>query len=69
MKKEQRPQDWYDAFCRISKGFAAMDKETPVEAVIMSGQMQDVIPVDREAVRWKCCPCIQTAGLLPRPGN
>lgn len=46
-KKEQRPQDWYDAFCRISKGFAAMDKETPVEAVIMSGQMQDVIPVDR----------------------
>ena len=25
-----------------------MDKETPVEAVIMSGQMQDVIPVDQE---------------------
>ncbi|KMW22990.1 hypothetical protein HMPREF9470_01077 [[Clostridium] citroniae WAL-19142] len=47
-KKEQRPQDWFDAFCGISKGFAAMDKGTPVEAVIMSGQMQDVIPVDRE---------------------
>ena len=59
-KKEQRPQDWYDAFCRISKGFAAMDKETPVEAVIMSGQMQDVIPVDRggcpvgNAVLYSC---------------
>ena len=24
-KKEQRPQDWFDAFCGISKGFAAMD--------------------------------------------
>lgn len=46
-RKEQRPQEWYDAFCLISKEFADIRGVNPAEAVIMSGQMQDVIPIDR----------------------
>ncbi len=44
--KEQRPQDWYDAFCKISRQFQ-LEAEEPIGAVILSGQMQDVIPVKK----------------------
>lgn len=43
--KEQDPQEWYEAFCRISRDFGAIIPGSQVDAVIMSGQMQDVIPV------------------------
>ena len=44
--KEQNPNDWYKAFCTLS---ALMVKEVPAEnirGIIMSGQMQDLIPID-----------------------
>lgn len=43
--REQRPEDWYEAFCSISR---EIFKEIPAEkikALTFSGQMQDVIPV------------------------
>lgn len=48
--KEQDPAEWYSAFCRISGGFFKSGKVTPaeIEAVVMSGQMQDVIPIDKD---------------------
>jgi xylulokinase len=47
--KEQSPHDWYGAFCGISRmifenGFSPKE----ILGVIMSGQMQDLIPVDGE---------------------
>lgn len=46
--KEQRPLDWYMAFCRISKEFFDSGySPADVIGVIMSGQMQDLIPVDK----------------------
>jgi xylulokinase len=47
--KEQNPRDWYDAFCGISRtifenGFSPKD----IRGIIMSGQMQDLIPVDEK---------------------
>ena len=44
---EQRPDDWWRAFCQLSRD---MQKEygKPVCAICMSGQMQDVIPVDED---------------------
>ena len=44
--KEQDPNEWYRVFCSIS---ALMVKKVPAEkirGIIMSGQMQDLIPVD-----------------------
>ncbi|PKM50012.1 MAG: sugar kinase [Firmicutes bacterium HGW-Firmicutes-7] len=46
-KKEQEPEDWYRAFCEISKtfferGYLAQD----IIGIVMSGQMQDLICVD-----------------------
>ncbi|MDR2160389.1 MAG: hypothetical protein LBP23_10030, partial [Treponema sp.] len=45
--KEQNPDDWYNAFCSISRmifknGFSPEQ----ICGIIMSGQMQDLIPVD-----------------------
>jgi len=47
-RKEQDPQVWYEAFCEISRGFFAQGAASPEEimGIVMSGQMQDVIPVD-----------------------
>lgn len=52
--KEQRPADWYSAFCEISNYFF---REGPapdqILGIAMSGQMQDLIPVaeDLQPVR------------------
>lgn len=48
--KEQDPAEWYSAFCRISAGFFRDGKAVPedIAAIVMSGQMQDVIPVDQQ---------------------
>lgn len=44
--KEQRPLDWYSAFCEISNHFFKEGIEPgKVLGVAMSGQMQDLIPV------------------------
>lgn len=45
---EQNPDDWFDAFCRISKIFT---KEKPIDdisGIIMSGQMQDLILIAKD---------------------
>lgn len=48
--KEQNPDVWYGAFCEISRGFfcgpnpAVLPQQ--VVGIVMSGQMQDVIPID-----------------------
>lgn len=46
--KEQDPEDWYQAFIRITRHFTAQHSAGDISAIIMSGQMQDVIPVDRQ---------------------
>lgn len=46
--KEQRPNDWYEAFCAISKEFFAQGfAPDDITGIVMSGQMQDLIPVDK----------------------
>lgn len=46
--KEQRPNDWYDAFCTISKEFFAQGFSSEnIIGIVMSGQMQDLIPVNK----------------------
>lgn len=46
--KEQNPLDWYKAFCMISKEiFANGYTSDDIIGIIMSGQMQDLIPVDK----------------------
>lgn len=47
--KEQRPLDWYSVFCEISHLFfmkGLSPKE--VRGIVMSGQMQDLIPVGED---------------------
>lgn len=45
--KEQCPTDWYNGFCMISKAiFDAGYSPSDIAGIIMSGQMQDLIPVD-----------------------
>ncbi|MEM1485669.1 FGGY family carbohydrate kinase [Oscillospiraceae bacterium PP1C4] len=47
--KEQKPSDWYSAFCKISREFFKRGfKPTEFLGIVMSGQMQDLIMVDRE---------------------
>ncbi len=46
--KEQKPDDWYEAFLKISKNFVSEYNKTDIIAVIMSGQMQDVILLNQE---------------------
>lgn len=44
--KEQRPSDWYAAFCKISRGFFEKGiSPSDVKGIVMSGQMQDLIPI------------------------
>lgn len=44
--QEQDPLEWYEAFCGISRQFVKQIPAREIGAVIMSGQMQDMIPVD-----------------------
>jgi xylulokinase len=47
--KEQDPRDWYHGFCEISRMiFARGFDPRDIRGIIMSGQMQDLIPVDDE---------------------
>jgi xylulokinase len=44
--KEQDPRGWYRAFCEISAQLVKEIAPGKIRGIIMSGQMQDVIPVD-----------------------
>lgn len=46
--KEQDPEEWYRAFLQISADFIRLCGASEIGSVIMSGQMQDVIPVDEK---------------------
>ena len=54
--QEQSPRQWWDAFCAITRDFAAHVPPTAITGVIMSGQMQDLILLD-EALE-PVCPAI-----------
>lgn len=54
--REQRPEDWWEAFRSISLDFCG---EVPLEEILgiaMSGQMQDLIPLDGDL--QPVCPAI-----------
>lgn len=44
--QEQAPQDWWSAFCEISRQFTEAVPAKDIGGIIMSGQMQDLIPLD-----------------------
>lgn len=47
--KEQRPLDWYAAFCQISASFFQQGiLPSEILGIAMSGQMQDLIPVTED---------------------
>lgn len=54
--REQRPQDWWDAFRSISLEFCREVPPGEILAVAMSGQMQDLIPLDGDLN--PVCPAI-----------
>ena len=43
---EQNPEQWYQAFCEISKSFFDVCPPEEVVGIILSGQMQDLILLD-----------------------
>lgn len=43
--REQEPDEWYEAFCSLSKEIFKKIPAREIGALIFSGQMQDVIPV------------------------
>ena len=54
--REQRPQDWWDAFRAISLDFCREAPPEKILGVAMSGQMQDLIPLDGDLD--PVCPAI-----------
>lgn len=54
--QEQAPQDWWTAFCDISRQFTQAVPKAAVSGIIMSGQMQDLIPLDADLS--PVCPAI-----------
>ena len=54
--QEQAPQDWWAAFCEISRQFTEAVLPEDISGIIMSGQMQDLIPLDRDLN--PICPAI-----------
>ena len=54
--QEQAPQDWWEAFCAISRQFTEAVPPEDIQGIIMSGQMQDLIPLDADLN--PVCPAI-----------
>ena len=54
--QEQEPGDWWAAFCAISRQFAETVPPEEITGIIMSGQMQDLIPLD--GALEPVCPAI-----------
>ena len=46
--KEQDPEEWWHAFCELSRLMIAECPDHQICGIVMSGQMQDVIPVGRD---------------------
>ena len=46
--QEQDPQCWWEAFRVISREFTAQFDASCISALVMSGQMQDLIPLDAD---------------------
>lgn len=44
--QEQDPVQWYEGFCSIAQSFAARVPVADICGIVMSGQMQDLIPLD-----------------------
>ena len=55
-RKEQDPDEWWHAFCELSRLMMAECPDHQICGIVMSGQMQDVIPVDRDL--RPVCPAI-----------
>ena len=45
--REQDPRAWYRAFCELCAEIAGTIPVDRIRGIIMSGQMQDLIPVDK----------------------
>ena len=54
--QEQAPEDWWAAFCAISRQFAGAVPAEEITGIIMSGQMQDLILLD--SALEPVCPAI-----------
>ncbi len=54
--KEQDPHFWWEAFCELSHEMMSLCPDVSVRGIVMSGQMQDVIPVDKNL--QPVCPAI-----------
>ena len=54
--QEQAPQDWWEAFCAISRQFTEAVPPEDIQGIIMSGPMQDLIPLDADLN--PVCPAI-----------
>ena len=54
--QEQAPQDWWAAFRTISRQFTEAVPAEDIQGIIMSGQMQDLIPLDADM--GPVCPAI-----------
>lgn len=44
-RKEQNPRVWWEAFCALSRRLLQNRAASDIAGIVMSGQMQDVIPV------------------------
>lgn len=47
---EQSPVQWYDCFCELAKEFAIQVNPAEIAGVVMSGQMQNLIMLDRKSM-------------------
>ena len=54
--KEQDPNEWWHSFCELSRIMMAERPDCQICGIVMSGQMQDVIPVGRDL--QPVCPAI-----------
>ena len=54
--KEQDPSVWWKAFCELSHDMMSQCPNDIASGIVMSGQMQDVIPVDHDL--QPVCPAI-----------
>ena len=54
--QEQATRDWWAAFCEISRQFTEAVPAKDISGIIMSGQMQDLIPLDEQLE--PVCPAI-----------
>lgn len=47
-RKEQRPEDWWAAFCAVARELTAAVDPAEITGISMSGQMQDLICLDEK---------------------